>query len=229
MEISPLGLVEMTRQNVTDGVREILTKRCPTCDGEGVVASEETVAISIVRKLQEVVASQPKPEAFLIRVNPRVAAQLLQPDSGLTELEEETGKRFHFEGGDALPLSTFEVGETGSNEEIEQRALPFQVGDEVLVTIEEPHMYNVDDAVARVDAYIVSVIGGGQHVGERRMVRIETVGRSSATASLLDGNGAVSADGEKVESSASGRRRRRGSRGGRRRSRAGGGSSQPSK
>jgi ribonuclease G len=221
VEVSPLGLVEMTRQNVTDGVREILTKRCPTCDGEGVVSSEETVAITIVRKLQEVVADQPKPDAFLVRVNPRVAAQLLHPDSGLTELEEETGKRFHFEGGDALPLSTFEVVETGSNEEIEQRALPFQVGDEVLVTIEEPHMYNVDDAVARVDAYIVSVIGGGQHVGERRMVRIETVGRSAATASLLDGDGAVSAKGEKLESSASGGRRRRGSRGGRRRSRAG--------
>ena len=38
VEVSPLGLVEMTRQNVTDGVREILTTRCPTCDGEGVVA-----------------------------------------------------------------------------------------------------------------------------------------------------------------------------------------------
>ena len=37
MEVSPLGLVEMTRQNVTDGVREILTHTCPTCDGEGVV------------------------------------------------------------------------------------------------------------------------------------------------------------------------------------------------
>ena len=35
VEISPLGLVEMTRQNVTEGVREILTKRCPTCDGRG--------------------------------------------------------------------------------------------------------------------------------------------------------------------------------------------------
>src|SRR3954468_406030 len=29
VEISPLGLVEMTRQNVTDGVREIMTKPCP--------------------------------------------------------------------------------------------------------------------------------------------------------------------------------------------------------
>jgi ribonuclease G len=218
VEVSPLGLVEMTRQNVTDGVREILTKRCPTCDGEGVVPSEETVAISIVRKLQEVVEEQPKPEAYLVRVNPRVAGELLRPESGLTELEEETGKRFHFEGGEALPLDTFGVVEAGDNAEIEERALPFQVGDEVLVTIEEPHMYNVDDAVARVESYIVSVTGGGPHVGERRMVRIESVGRSAATASLLDGEG-VNGRGEKLESAASGGsggRRGRGSRGGRR-------------
>ena len=39
VEISPLGLVEMTRQNVTDGPREILTKKCPTCAGDGIVLS----------------------------------------------------------------------------------------------------------------------------------------------------------------------------------------------
>src|SRR6185436_7092347 len=55
MEISPLGLVEMTRQNVTDGVREILTKPCPTCDGEGVVKSEETIAIEVERELRKMV------------------------------------------------------------------------------------------------------------------------------------------------------------------------------
>jgi ribonuclease G len=227
VEVSPLGLVEMTRQNVTDGVREILTKRCPTCDGEGVVPSEETVAITIVRKLQEIVEEDAKPEAYLIRVNPKVAAELLQPGSGLTDLEDETGKRFHFEGGDALPLDTFHLVETGSRDQIEQRALPFQVGEEVLVSIEEPHMYNVDDAVARVDSYIVSVTGAGSHVGEQRMVRIESVGRSSATASLLDSEGNVVQPGangsaeEKLESSSSSGRRGRGSRGGRRRSRTG--------
>ncbi|CAN5532630.1 Rne/Rng family ribonuclease [soil metagenome] len=221
VEVSPLGLVEMTRQNVTDGVREILTKRCPVCDGEGVVSSEETVAITVVRNLSEMVEDGAKEEAFLVRVNPLVAAELMKPESGLAELEEETDKRFHFEGGDALALDTFVVVESGGREEIEQRALPFSVGDEVLVSIEEPHMYNVDDAVARVDAYIVSVTAGGPHVGERRMVRIESVGRSAATALLLDESGEVveagsgSANGEKLESG-----RGRGRRGGRRRSRA---------
>ena len=56
VEISPLGLVEMTRQNVTDGAREIMTKPCPTCHGEGVVKSEETIAIEAERRLRELVA-----------------------------------------------------------------------------------------------------------------------------------------------------------------------------
>ena len=37
VELSPLGLVEMTRQNITDGIRGIMTRPCPTCVGEGVV------------------------------------------------------------------------------------------------------------------------------------------------------------------------------------------------
>ncbi len=218
MEVSPLGLVEMTRQNVTDGVREILTRTCPTCAGEGVVPSEETMAIEVIRRLRELAAAEPEPEAFLIRVNPHVAAELVAEDSGLAELEAETEKHFHFEGGEALAIDTYEVVDRGSRSQIEERALPFRVGEEVLVTIEEPHMYDADDAIARVDSYIVSVDGGGRHIGERRLVRIETVARSAATASLIDANG------EKLESPPSGRRR--GRRGGRRRSRArsGGGS-----
>jgi ribonuclease G len=232
MDVSPLGLVEMTRQNVTEGVREILTKRCPTCNGEGVVESEETVASRVVRRLRDLVEERSKPEAFLVRVNPKVAAELLRTDSPLHELEEDSGKHFHFEGGEALPLDTFEVVDSGTRAEIEERALPFQVGDEVLVRIDEPHMYNVDDAVARVDSYIVSVTGGGRFVGDRRLVRIESVGRSAATASLVeaaagegaaaaagDGREAGAADRAKVESAPS-RDRRRGRRGGRRRSRA---------
>ena len=228
VEVSPLGLVEMTRQNVTDGVREILTVPCPTCHGEAVVLSEETVALEGLRKMREIVAENGKHEAYLIRVHPKVAAELIDPRSGLAGLEEETGKEFHFEGGEALPIDTFEVVETGSKNEIVERALPFKVGEEVLVTIEEPHMYNADDAVARVDSYIVSVTGGGRFVGERKLVKIERVERSAAVASLpgveppsSDDGGGDGSDG--LESSASGGRRRRGRRGGRGRSRAGSG------
>ncbi|HEX5376634.1 MAG TPA: Rne/Rng family ribonuclease [Solirubrobacterales bacterium] len=229
VEVSPLGLVEMTRQNVTDGVREILTAPCPTCEGEGVVLSAETVALDAMRRLPDVAAGAKDAEALLIRVNPKVAAELIDPESGLAELEAETGKQFHFEGGDALPIDTFDVVEAGTREEIEERALPFKVGEEVLVKIDEPHMYNADDAVARVDSYIVSVTGGGRFVGERKLVRIERVERAAAVATLpgvevTNGAAGGSENGSELESSAS-RSRRRGRRGGRGRS----GSSQGSK
>ena len=227
MEISPLGLVEMTRQNVTDGVREILTKTCPTCDGEGVVLSEETVAIDVERKLRDLVAEHPDPEAFLIQVHPRVTAQLVNgPGRPLHELERTVGKRFHFEGSEGLPLEYFGVLLEGSREDVEQRALPFREGEEVLVKIEEPHMYNEDDAVAKVDGYVISVTGAGRYIGEQRLVRIETVGRTAASASVLGGsNGGGSSDDpdselrapSDEESEDSRPRRRRGRRGGARR------------
>jgi ribonuclease G len=219
VEISPLGLVEMTRQNVTDGVREILTKTCPTCEGEGVVLSEETVAIEVDRWLHDLVAERPDPAAFLIRVHPKVAAILVGSHGvpgPIVEIEEETGRHFHFEGTEALPIDHFEVVLEGSRDEVEERALPFREGEEVLVKIEEPHMYNEDDAVAKLDGYVVSVFGAASLVGEKTLVRIEKVGRSAAQASLVNPPEGAGGGGEPAEAgSTDGRRRRRGRRGGR--------------
>ena len=186
-EISKLGLVEMTRQNVTEGVREIISRTCPTCDGDAVVLSEETIAIEFDRQLREVAARSPRgSEAFLIQMNPKVSVEFTGVGARmLRELEEATGKLFHFEGTDSLPLGHFEVTMEGTADAVRERAVPFAAGDEVLVTLVEPHMYNVDDAVAKIDGYIVSVAAGGPHLGEQRMVKIEEAGRNSASATLL--------------------------------------------
>ena len=124
----------------------------------------------------------------------------MRHDSGLLELEEELGKTFLFEGGDALPIDTFEVAESGERDEIERRALPFQVGDEVLLSIDEPHMYNAGDAVARVDALVITVTGAAPLVGQRKLVRIESIERSSGVATLVDGvPEAAAADGDDAD------------------------------
>ena len=187
VEISPLGLVEMTRQNVTDGVREIMTRACPTCDGEGVIKSEETIAIEVERRLRDLAKEKATgAEAFLVQLNPRVTAQFTGSEARvLLALEEETGKFFHFEGTEGLPLDHFAVVMEGTRDEVAERAVPFRTGDEVLVQIVEPHMYNVDDAVAKVDGYVISVDAGGAHVGQKRLVRIEEAGRTSARATLV--------------------------------------------
>src|SRR4051812_23784604 len=213
-EISKLGLVEMTRQNVTEGVREIMTRPCPTCDGEGTIKSEETIAIEFERRLRDLDA---KGDAVLLRMHPRVAAQFTANGATvLRALEADTGKLYYFEGSEGLPVDHFGVILEGTREEVEERAVPFRPGDEVLVHIVEPHMYNVDDAVAKIDSYIVSVTGGSPYVGTKQLVRIEDVGRTSATAALVDAQPQVSSDDDALPSKS----RRRGRRGGRRRSRA---------
>ena len=187
-EISKLGLVEMTRQNVTEGVREIISRPCPTCDGDGVIKSEETIAIEFERRLRVIAKKALKrSEAFLVQMNPRVS-QVFTGNAKrvLHALEEETGRRFHFTGSEGLPIDHFDIVMEGSRDDVMERAVPFRVGDEVLVHIVEPHMYDVDDAVAKIDGYIISVAGGGRFVGSKRLVRIDHAGRTSATATMLD-------------------------------------------
>ena len=191
-EISKLGLVEMTRQNVTEGVREIMSRPCPTCEGEGVIRSEETIAIEFERRLRDVAEEHAEAQAFLVQINPRVSTQFTGHASRvLHALEAQTGRSFLFEGSEGLALDHFAITFMGTRAEVEERALPFRQGDEVLVDIVEPHMYDVDDAVAKIDGYIISIAGAASCVGEKRMVRINEVGRTAASALLLDEAGEV--------------------------------------
>ncbi len=226
VEISPLGLVEMTRQNVTDGVREIMTRPCPTCDGEGVIKSEETVALEFERRMRDL-AKETKADALLLQMNPRVSAEFTSGGARvLHQIEEETGKWFHFQGSEGLPLEHFAVLLEGDREEVLERALPFREGEEVHVEIVEPHMYSPDDAVAKIDGYIISVRGATKYVGEKHLVRIDEVGRTSASASLVDvpaadaANGSEGRSADDSEDGLESKPRRRGRRGGRRRSNA---------
>jgi ribonuclease G len=212
VEISPLGLVEMTRQNVTDGVREIMTKPCPVCGGEGVVKSEETIAIEVERELRTMVAKagDAAPEAYLVRLNPRVTHWFTHDGAhNLHALEEETGRRFFFEGSEGLPLIHFMVTQEGDRDEIEQQAVPFQAGDEVHVHIVEPHMYNEDDAVAKVDGYMIEVVNAIPYVGEKKLVHIEEAGRTLARAVLVGAEAEEAAEAAKERAKAAKARARR--------------------
>jgi ribonuclease G len=222
VEISPLGLVEMTRQNVTDGVREIMTRPCPTCDGEGVIKSEETLGLEFERRMRDL-AKETDAEALLIQMNPRVSAEFTRDEARvLRQIEEETGKWFTFEGSEGLPLDHFAVVLESSREKVLERAVPFRAGEEVHVEIVEPHMYSPGDAVAKVDGYMISITGAGDYVGEKHLVRIEEAGRTSAVATLLDAEPSTppdaSSDGDGSSDGLESKPRRRGRRGGRRRS-----------
>jgi len=187
VEISPLGLVEMTRQNVTAGVRETLTRICPTCGGEGRVLSEETMSVEAERRLRKA-ARGSGAEAFLVRMNARVATHLAGPGGGkLLELERETGKYFTVEPVERMPLTEVDVIREGTRAEVDGGPLPVADGDELRLKISEPHMYNTTDGVARMNGgYGIVVAGAIGYVGQEHRVRVERASRTGAFATLLD-------------------------------------------
>ena len=187
VEISPLGLVEMTRQNVTAGIRETLTRICPTCGGEGRVLSEQTMSVEAERRLRKLARSSGA-EAFLVRMNARVATQLAGPGgTKLLELERETGKRFTVEAIERMPLTEVDVVREGSRVEVDGDKLPVADGDELRLKISEPHMYNITDGVARINGGYGVVVGGAiGYIGQEHRVRIERASRTGAYATLLD-------------------------------------------
>ena len=196
VEISPLGLVEMTRQNVTDGVREVMTRACRVCDGEGVVRSEETIAIGFGRRIREIAADNPDAEAMLFQINPRVTAEFTgQGGWMLAGIEATTGKKYFFEGSEGLPADHLDLLMAGSIDEVQERAVPFRAGEELMVELIEPHMFSAGDAVAKIDGYIVAVKGGESRIGERLMVRIEKAGRNEASAVILEDTASASQSG----------------------------------
>ncbi|HEV8460243.1 MAG TPA: Rne/Rng family ribonuclease, partial [Gaiellaceae bacterium] len=131
VEISPLGLVEMTRQNVTDGPREVMTKKCPTCGGDGIVVSEHTAAVDIERRLRGLVTPGSRAKAFKVEVAAKIAWLVAGPGgSRIRELEETTKRRFFLVGVEGEHLDHFRVLDQGTLEKVAP-ALPLDAGAEV--------------------------------------------------------------------------------------------------
>ena len=212
VEISPLGLVEMTRQNVTDGPREILTNVCATCKGNGVVVSMETHAVDAERRIRHLVA-QSKSKAFHIELNSQVAATLIGPGAErLAELEKETGRTLAVKGRQRAPHDHFVVLEEGSPDKVEDKAFPVERGQELEVELEEAHQHSDTDAIARVDGYVVTVKDAASRVGENVSIRIENVSKTTARAVIAEDE---SANGDDPTKEKPKKKTRRGTRGGR--------------
>jgi len=69
LEISELGLVEMTRKRVRQSLPSLFCAPCPTCKGSGVVKSDAALAAEIFRKVQ-VGAQEGAGQEIVVRVHP---------------------------------------------------------------------------------------------------------------------------------------------------------------
>jgi len=174
VEISPLGLVEMTRQNVTDGPREVMTRKCPTCGGDGIVYSEASAAIDVERRLRALAAGS-RSQAFRVELADSIASALVGPGARrLLELEAVTKKKFFLAGKPETHLDHFVVLSEGKLVDLAPEA-PLAEGGEVMLQLVEIDRYDGSAAVGKVDGLDVVVADAAAMVGKRLKVRVERV------------------------------------------------------
>ena len=187
VEISPLGLVEMTRQNVTDGPREVMTRKCPVCAGDGIVVSDRTHAVETERKLRALVTPGSRAKAFKVELNARIASMVAGPGgTRLRELEELTRRQFFLVGVPGVDLHHFEVLGRGAVEKHAPEA-PFEVGQEVHVKLGEVGLHDPKAGVGKVKGFELAVADAAGLVGKRVHVRVNAIAEGVAYAELVGG------------------------------------------
>ncbi len=94
LRISELGLVEMTRKRVQEGLDRYLMESCPVCSGTGVVRSKAALCFEILREVRRAVLRASSPGSVVVNTTPDIA-NLLYADryDDLEALEEIIGCR----------------------------------------------------------------------------------------------------------------------------------------
>ncbi|MFT6408296.1 MAG: ribonuclease G, partial [Arenicella sp.] len=87
-DISPLGLVEITRKRTRESLEQVMCETCPVCNGRGTIKTIQTVCYEILREILRE-DRQYKAQAYTIVAAQKVVDLLLDEEaSSLADLQE---------------------------------------------------------------------------------------------------------------------------------------------
>jgi ribonuclease E len=143
--ISPFGLLEMSRQRIRTGVLESSSVPCPHCAGAGLIRATPSVALNILRSLEESLIRSAS-HNLAVRTRTEVALYVLNSKRAhLRDLEVRFGVALAVVGDDTLGGSTvFAIDRTDPAVRVEPRIV-------APVARLEPPAYDEDEA-ADLDA-----------------------------------------------------------------------------
>lgn len=122
LPISPLGLMEMTRQRHSESVRSAVYDDCSYCKGRGKVKSAITMSVEIQRKLAEILKKRTRDESdFQLRivVHPTVLERLRTEDEKiLIEMEKRYFGKLSFRADSAFHAEQFKIVNVATNDEL---------------------------------------------------------------------------------------------------------------
>lgn len=122
LPISPIGLMEMTRQRLNESLRDTMFEPCPYCQGRGRVKTPMTMSVEIQRRLVTVINKHRDTSGDLIVVvNPDVLNRFKTEDSKhLVELERSHSGRLIFRSDPSLHRERFAIIDAATEKTIDQ-------------------------------------------------------------------------------------------------------------
>ena len=109
VNISPLGLVEITRKRVQESLSRVLSEACPYCEGRGLVKSKLTICYDILREVRRI-APFFRNKTILIEAHPDVVDLILDDEKeSLDEIELMMSVNVEVTPNDTLHIHDYEV------------------------------------------------------------------------------------------------------------------------
>ncbi len=131
IDLTGLGLVEITRKRVHQDLEEVMRMPCPYCEGRGRVLTAETMGLKVRRELRKALASA-KGAAVLADVHPDVYAFLFRDgDAWVRQLEQQTGRRLRVRAREGLHLERLRIAEGASLDALERAPVREERGEQV--------------------------------------------------------------------------------------------------
>jgi ribonuclease G len=119
LPISPLGLMEMTRQRAQESISGAVYEPCPYCHGRGKVKSSMTMSVELQRALHMTLRRYPDVHELKVVVNPHVLQRLRSEDEELLiEIERKYAGRLTFRGDPAYHHERFTILEGVTGQEL---------------------------------------------------------------------------------------------------------------
>lgn len=124
LNISPLGLMEMTRQRHSESMASAVYEDCPYCKGRGMVKSALSMSVEIQRKISEVLRrlrEQGRHEQPQLRiyVHPEVLNRLRSEDEALLiELEKKLSGKLSFRADPTFHFEQFKIADAVTGQEL---------------------------------------------------------------------------------------------------------------
>jgi len=108
LDLTALGLVEITRKRVYQDLEELMRMPCPYCEGRGRVLSPQSAAVRARRELRRAAATT-RARVVVAQVHPDVAALLQDDAAWLQALGEQAGVTIVVRARSGMHLDRIEI------------------------------------------------------------------------------------------------------------------------